>query len=559
MASVSPAADKIHSAVIRQDAAAVRHLLEQDPKVVNAPAKQGVTPLHIAAGLELPAIATILIEAGADVDAITQRGSTPLHFAAKRNSHRTAVVLLENGAQISARMDSGITPLQLAVRRNAKDVIRVLLARLSKKRAAVCSDPSFREAYLVFESKYYEKALAMFSRLLREYPDSIDVNEGYGLAAFAVKKYPHAAAAFERILMINPDHIRARFDLARSYFVQKRFEIAQQHFAGVLKRTSDSRVRAAVQSYLDNMGAIATPLRFNAMISLGAMYDSNVNVGPDADTISIAPISFAGWTIDELEVEEGSQSTATWGGVASAAASCVYDVGRRDGWVLSAVGSYYRTVLQDASDYEALYIGAGVSARYAGQDYAVDIPVKLRHIQRGGNALVNLYSAAPSCVYAFGERHDWQLIGALTVESRDYTDLDERDGYFVSSGCGIRRLFGGRRHSLTFGAARLQEDTESDVYSNDGFEVNGACNFKLPWRASAYVRARYKSLDYKEAASLEPEPRSDSQQQYSVGVVKAISRRLNVELSGQYTDNNSTFGLYNYTRWVTTLSTSYTF
>jgi len=89
----------------------------------------GITPLHIAAALDLRTVANLLVTVGADVNARTQGGFTPLHWAASRNATGTAEMLLESGADIQAVTANGITPLHWAANNNATNIVGLLIAR----------------------------------------------------------------------------------------------------------------------------------------------------------------------------------------------------------------------------------------------------------------------------------------------------------------------------------------------------------------------------------------------------------------------------------------------
>ncbi|HUX44214.1 MAG TPA: ankyrin repeat domain-containing protein, partial [Terracidiphilus sp.] len=60
------------------------------------------------------AIATVLLEHGADVNRQSSNGNTPLHLAAKWNRIETAKLLLASGADVTIRNENGETPQELA-------------------------------------------------------------------------------------------------------------------------------------------------------------------------------------------------------------------------------------------------------------------------------------------------------------------------------------------------------------------------------------------------------------------------------------------------------------
>ena len=96
---------------------------------VHAVVGSGITPLHIAAALDLAEMTTLLIEHGADVTARTQGGFTPLHWAAGRDAALSAATLLTANSDPNATTANGITPLHWAANNNATNVVSLLLSR----------------------------------------------------------------------------------------------------------------------------------------------------------------------------------------------------------------------------------------------------------------------------------------------------------------------------------------------------------------------------------------------------------------------------------------------
>ena len=89
------------------------------------------TPLHEAAGSNPdPAVASVLLEAGADPHARGTSARTPLHRAAAGNGNAAVIgLLLKAGADVNARASGGRMPLHEAAARNGNpEVIAALVA-----------------------------------------------------------------------------------------------------------------------------------------------------------------------------------------------------------------------------------------------------------------------------------------------------------------------------------------------------------------------------------------------------------------------------------------------
>lgn len=91
---------KLASAIETGDLAAVKSILATDPGLAVKPDDLGLTPLHFAS--ENTAIATLLIEKGADINAKSQHFGTPLHRAIMSGNAELVSLLVARGADVNA-------------------------------------------------------------------------------------------------------------------------------------------------------------------------------------------------------------------------------------------------------------------------------------------------------------------------------------------------------------------------------------------------------------------------------------------------------------------------
>ena len=91
----------LHHAIIVKNIVAVKELLSRG--VLLNERCDSLTPLHFALTMQEVEIATLLIEAGCDLNAKEQMGYTPLHYALRECLDDTVQLLIKKGADLTIR------------------------------------------------------------------------------------------------------------------------------------------------------------------------------------------------------------------------------------------------------------------------------------------------------------------------------------------------------------------------------------------------------------------------------------------------------------------------
>ncbi len=421
--------------------------------------------------------------------------------------------------------------------------IKMLLACCAA--SAQSFDVKLAEAQKTLQSGDFVKAYDMFSALFREQPQNEKVNSGLGQAAFATGRLSHAAMAYERVLAVNPKNDWARLELGRTFFAMQQYEQAQDYFKSVLDRQPPPLVKENIEQFMAHIKTKTRMWDFWGRVDIGAFYDDNVNYGPDSDLIHT--------TLGLLEMDPDATSRAACGLFGALSLSGVYDIGERGGLALFGDGSFYGTLLDNVHSEELVLYRANAGLQYALRQSLLQMPFSYQYLDRGHAHYMSVYGVRASGLHAF--TRDWHGMSRLIAERRDYADLDSRDSWYYALEATGKRYFGPLRHSVDFSAQGFYEDCKEDVYGNNGFELSASGEYRLPWQLMAYLRLRYRNAYYKEREALAPRDRHDRQWQTLAGLNKIISRNWGVDASYQFTYNDSSFDLYDYSRNVVTLST----
>ncbi|KAG7294829.1 hypothetical protein JYU34_022799, partial [Plutella xylostella] len=155
-----------------------------------AVAKNGHTPLHIAARKNQMETAATLLEYGAITNAESKAGFTPLHLAAQQGHTDMCSLLLEHGADVNQQAKNGLAAIHLAAQED-----RVAVAQLLAKNGAEM-DIETKGAYTPLHvASHYGQA--NMTRFLLDNDASVKAQTTHGYTAL------HHAAQQGHINIVN--------------------------------------------------------------------------------------------------------------------------------------------------------------------------------------------------------------------------------------------------------------------------------------------------------------------------------------------------------------------
>lgn len=196
----SEAKNAMHHAAMRGRTEVVRFLIERGFAVDTHENYRQYTPLHLLCAHSPrdtdQATATLLLDAGAQIDARTKDGSTALMSAVFSSRVEFVRFLLNAGANINAATDSGVTPLILSVQWGvrSKEVLRDLLERGADVNA---QDTTGKSALMKAVWETDEDVL----NLLLDYGATIDLQDAEGKTALMHASMPSAELSLRWLLM----------------------------------------------------------------------------------------------------------------------------------------------------------------------------------------------------------------------------------------------------------------------------------------------------------------------------------------------------------------------
>ena len=131
-----PEGNRLHNAVAAGDIKAVTALLNEK-NLLNEINTAGLTPLLLAVNTDNNAVASLLLEAGAELAQTDTRGNTAMHLASQRNNRKLVEYLLNhNNTALDPVNHLGQTPLHVAIETLNPQIAGILInagASLNRK------------------------------------------------------------------------------------------------------------------------------------------------------------------------------------------------------------------------------------------------------------------------------------------------------------------------------------------------------------------------------------------------------------------------------------------
>lgn len=153
---------------------------------------------------------------------------------------------------------------------------------------------------------------AMLARILAN-PADLDANFAYAMLSARLGDLEAAIATFERMRIYAPDVPRLRLELGSLYARLGAHETARQHFLAVKARPdTPAEVRANIDMALANLGSASAGPRLSGQVTLGALYSSNANSGPNERFVTLNGFQAR---LDDVAIGTADASGGISGGV----------------------------------------------------------------------------------------------------------------------------------------------------------------------------------------------------------------------------------------------------
>ena len=388
-----------------------------------------------------------------------------------------------------------------------------------------------------------------------------------------------AIEAFQTVLSNQPSLSRARLELAVTYYRTLNFAEAKRQAQTVLNDPkTPENVRLGVLAFLaqlqkDEDAFLAKRNVWEPSVSVGLLYDSNVNAGPGNGVIDTpSGISFA--------LTPASLAASDWATVLQAGLSHRYQspeaikIGEKAArFVWQSQLNFYTRNYFSKDDFSLNVLSAATGPAWlVANNWRANLNAQVDYIQLGGSELAWYYSLTPSVTWEF---KDGEVTLDAILMNRDFTREEDtgRDSNFYSLGLSVGKLIGAEKKVAIQGGVRVFDEQAENTaanpgrFSNNGTEVFAGMNWAAWNHGTVFGRISQKDAKYDGDEPLYGVKRDETERRVEIGFShdfkEATLKDWRLSGSVSHTENASNSNpkttIYEYRRDLVGLNLSRTF
>lgn len=382
-----------------------------------------------------------------------------------------------------------------------------------------------------------------YERLLEKHEtDSVNPQEWFllGIAAKQAGRLADAAAYFERLLKLDPEAARARLELAEIAYRLGEGDKARQLLLDVKAANPPPGVVATIDRFIANIAASEqTQKDWRARVSLGWLYDSNANAGPDIDSVLLFGLPFI--------LSGNARETTDNAWTARLGFDHIKGISDSVSWQSNLSVNW--TDYNDLNNLDALYLSFSTGATLRSSERMLwSLPVVADRVKIGHDDSYYSYSygVAPQWRYLFNDRLSFSLGAAVSKKKYRRNAARNLTALALSPALDYRIS---ERGSLRIGLTGARENSGRAIYSSDSWSVNVAYFHNFSQNFIATIRAGYSDARYQGREAAFTEKRHDKTARLSLDLIYYIAPiKSELSFSISRTLNNSNLPIYQYHR-----------
>lgn len=360
-----------------------------------------------------------------------------------------------------------------------------------------------------------------------------------GVSAKASGKKDKAIGYFEKVIELAPESHRAKLELATLLYEKGDKVKTKQLLLDVKAARPVSEVSNNIDRFLATIEATGEQKNWRIRGSVGWMYDSNANAGPDDDFINIFGLPFL--------LSDDAKNNSDDAVLLNIAFDHVLPISKTLNWQSNiGLGS---TDYNSLNYLDQLNLSVSSGPTWMQNNQTIwSVPLIANQTKVGHKQSYYSYSVgiAPQVRYSMNKELSLSL--AASYIDKHYHNYSKRNSWSRSLSPSVSWQMS-KQTNLRAGVSVAYENSGIDTFSNDLWSLNfGAFHsFNDKWSLSA--SASYADTRYEEKEAVYNNKRHDKNTHVGVDIIYNISQ-IDSELvfSASTTDNDSNLKIYDYDR-----------
>ncbi len=377
----------------------------------------------------------------------------------------------------------------------------------------------------------------------------------YGVSAIDTGHASEGVFALERVLLQFPNDQVARLELARGYFVLQEYALSREAFERVLQSSPPSQVRDTAEAYLDRIRVSESRYRptHSGFISLALGDDDNTNGGIDENkALEIFDL------VSPESVAQEDNYTELSGG-------WTYSHPFRPGWFMESTLSGNLRKNQDLDQYDTTTATLQLGVVHLKDSNRYKAEILTQQFNLDGDKYRTLNNLTLDWQHSLSEQSS--ITTTFQYGVLDYPDIPGRNSNLMTLGLSHSHGFSVWLQPLVFTSLSLSQenadedtdaakaDTERDIVS-----VRAGLILSFTNTLALQTALGLQQSEYAGAPLFDPDTtREDDYTTADLGLLWAFARKWRLDTTLRYTENDSSYNLYDYERTLFSVNLSYTY
>jgi len=375
-----------------------------------------------------------------------------------------------------------------------------------------------------------------------------------GIVAKATGRPREAREYFNKVLELAPTnsslHGETKLELASIAYSLGDTKQAKAQLSEVKSTNPPAKVGDNIDEFIKHIDNKGAPKTWQITGSLGYLYDSNANAGPETDSVLLFGLPFT-LSDDAKETSDNALQLSL---------GFNHNKGLTDDISWQNSFSINWTDYRKLDNLDALVISgaSGLSWRI-NDDWAASVPLVVDWVRIGHDESYYSYSygIAPQLRYSVNDKLSLKL--ATTYSKKKYQSSSDRDSDNYSVSPSLNYQINPASY-ISFGLLAGKEASGIDYYTNDILGINARYGHAFQNGLQASISASYTDKDYEGKEAAYTVARRDKNVRVGLDLSYKIKEiDSNLVFSVSHTNNDSNLPLYEYDRNQISLSLRKTF